>query len=52
MKGGEVGTKKHTFTVDKNNHILLCTRLRRVLLILKAQNVFSLILLVLLKGAG
>ena len=38
MKGGEVETYKQTVTVDKKKkHILLCTRLRRVLLIPKAQ---------------
>lgn len=37
MKGGEVETNKQTFTVDKNNHILLHARRRRVLLILKAH---------------
>lgn len=37
MKGGEVETNKQTVTVDKKKHILLCTRLRRVLLIPKAQ---------------
>ena len=37
MKGGEVETNKQTVTVDKKKHILLCTRLKRVLLIPKAQ---------------
>ena len=42
MKGGEVETNKQTFTVDKNNHILLCARIRRVLLILKAHLLLAL----------
>ena len=34
---GEVETNKQTFTADKNNHVLLSARIRRVLLILKAH---------------
>ena len=44
MKGGEVETNKQTFTVDKNNHILLCQN-KKGIIDSESSHVFSLILL-------